>query len=286
MHIPKEKRKRLDKKAEKGYFVGYNEDIKGFRIWFPETDRVDTKREVIFRKNDRYPASSTEIKEDDELQTFEFLEEPEIELQGCQPQELEPQIIEESEESTDERESDGDDGNSANDPFDPEDQEHEEEDVHVRPQEERVLRNRDRIRRPSRYDDGIDPDIILLAEGEEPQSYQEAITSSHATQWKRAMDEEIESLKKNNTWSIVCRQDGRKPIENRWIYKLKKKPDGSIDRFKARLVAKGYSQKQGVDYHETFSPVVKFDSIRIILAPKNNIEELSFTTIRHKNSFS
>lgn len=182
-HIPKEKRRKLDKKAEKGYFVGYNEDVKGFRIWFSETDRVDTKRDVIFKENDHSPAFSTENKKDDDLQTFRFLEEPAIEPQNYQPQEPEPQIFEKSEESIDEEESDGDDDwDSAKDPFDPEDREREEEDVQVRLQEGRVLRDRDRIRKPSKYNDGIDPDTVLLAEGKEPQSYQEAITSSHATQ--------------------------------------------------------------------------------------------------------
>ncbi|KMQ86566.1 retrovirus-related pol polyprotein from transposon tnt 1-94 [Lasius niger] len=121
-HIPKEKRRKLDKKAEKGHFVGYNEDVKGFRIWFSETDKVDTKRDVIFKENDHSPAFSTENKKDDDLQTFRFLEEPAIQPQNYQPQEPEPQIFEKSEESIDEEESDGDDDwDSANDPFDPED---------------------------------------------------------------------------------------------------------------------------------------------------------------------
>lgn len=168
----------------------------------------------------------------------------------------------ESDSSTNEERSDNDeDFDSADDPFEPEVQNHQ-----VLEPEERVLRERNKIKRPSRNESGINPDSIFLLEVEEPQNYQEAITSPYAVQWKRAMDEEIESLKKNNTWSIVDQQDGGKLVQNRWVYKLKRKPDGSIDKFKARLVTKGYSQRQGIDYHETFSPVVKFDSIRVILA--------------------
>lgn len=132
--------------------------------------------------------------------------------------------------------------------------------------EARSLRDRNEIRRPNRYQGGVDPDTALLAESEEPQTYHEAINGPYATQWKQAMDEEIASLRKNNTWSVVSPEKDKKTIDNRWVFKLKRKPDGEIDRFKARLVAKGYSQKPGIDYHETFRPVVKFDSIRIILS--------------------
>lgn len=252
-HIPKEKRRKLDKKAEKEYFVGYSEDVKAFRIWFPETDEVHPRRDVIFRENDPYSEDLTGTKAT-EMSNLEFLvEEPE------------PQILEEPEPLI-LQESDVDDGWGSVDDSDSEIEGPAEEDVEVGPQEKRVLRDRNRIRRPSRYGKGIDPDTVLLAEGGEPQSYQEAITSPQAALWKRAMDEEMESLQKNNTWSVVPRQEGRKPLENRWVYKIKRKPDGSDEKFKARLVAKGYTQKKGVDYHETFSPVVKFDSIRIILA--------------------
>lgn len=70
MHIPKEKRKKLDKKAKKGYFVGYNEDVKRFRIWFPETDRVETIRDVIFKENKHLSVVTTKAKEDDDSRFF------------------------------------------------------------------------------------------------------------------------------------------------------------------------------------------------------------------------
>lgn len=197
--------------------MGYNEDVEGFKIWFPETDRVDTRRDVTFRENDRYSAASTEVCEGDESQVFELLEEPAVEPQepAFEPHEpaMEPRMLEESEGSVIEEESDDDEEwDSADDPFHPEDRESEEENEQVRPPEERVLRNRDFIRRPSRYEDGIHPEAAFLAEGEDPRNYQEAIASPHAAQWKRAMDDEIESLNKNNTWSIVRRQHGAKPV--------------------------------------------------------------------------
>ena len=99
-----------------------------------------------------------------------------------------------------------------------------------------------------------------------PKSYKEALQSPFATQWKAAMDEEFHSLILNKTWRLTNLPPGRKAIRCKWVYALKTKPDGSLDRFKARLVAKGCSQIPGVDFHETFSPTVKYDSLRIILA--------------------
>jgi len=73
-------------------------------------------------------------------------------------------------------------------------------------------------------------------------------------------------LQKNETWKLVDLPRDKYPINNTWIYKTKYKTNGEIDRFKARLVIKGCAQVHGKDFQETFSPVVKYDSIRVILA--------------------
>ena len=101
---------------------------------------------------------------------------------------------------------------------------------------------------------------------QEPKSLEEALATEHANQWRAAADSEFESLMKNETWKLVELPSDRKPIGCKWVFKVKYCSDGKIERFKARLVAKGYAQKYGIDYDETFSPVVRFSSIRALLA--------------------
>ena len=80
------------------------------------------------------------------------------------------------------------------------------------------------------------------------------------------MSEEFDSLKENKSWELVRLPDGRQAIQCKWVFTTKYLPNGKVDKFKARLVAKGYTQKAGVDYSETFSPVVKFEIVRIVMA--------------------
>ena len=91
-----------------------------------------------------------------------------------------------------------------------------------------------------------------------PNSVQEALADPR---WKAAMNEEMKSLQKNETWELVECPPRKKPVGCRWIYTVKYKANGSIERFKARLVAKEYTQTYGIDYIETFAPVAKINTV-------------------------
>ncbi|GJS31119.1 retrovirus-related pol polyprotein from transposon TNT 1-94 [Tanacetum coccineum] len=101
----------------------------------------------------------------------------------------------------------------------------------------------------------------------EPLTYQEAVACEDSSKWKAAMEEEMDSLRKNKTWELVDPPAGQKLVSSKWLYKIKEGIEGvQKPRYKARLVARGFTQRAGIDYNEVFSPVVRHTSIRVILA--------------------
>ncbi|CAL8991370.1 unnamed protein product [Prunus brigantina] len=111
--------------------------------------------------------------------------------------------------------------------------------------------------------------VKQLAEIPVPNSVTEALEDQ---KWKEAMNEEMRALQKNGTWELVPLPHGKKTVGCRWIYTVKLKADGSVERYKARLVAKGYTQRYGIDYQETFAPVAKIKTIRILLSLAANLD--------------
>ena len=101
---------------------------------------------------------------------------------------------------------------------------------------------------------------------QDPCNYDEAINDIDSGSWQDAMKAEMESMYSNQVWTLVDLPANIKPIGCKWVYKRKRGPDGRVETFKARLVAKGYTQKEGIDYEETFSPVAMLKSIRILLS--------------------
>jgi len=102
-----------------------------------------------------------------------------------------------------------------------------------------------------------------IVTSDDPVSYEEAVKSY---KWREAIDAEMESIQKNETWSLTELPAGTKKIGVKWIYKTKLNESGKVDKLKARLVAKGYAQQHGVDYTEVFASVARMDTVRMIIA--------------------
>ncbi|CAL9026013.1 unnamed protein product, partial [Prunus brigantina] len=109
----------------------------------------------------------------------------------------------------------------------------------------------------SDFDTGINKDSVLFSQ---------AINCVDSAKWIDAMHDELKSMKQNEVWDLVELPEGCKQVGCKWVFKTKCDSNGNIERYKARLVAKGFTQKEGIDYKETFSPVSKKDSLRIIMA--------------------
>lgn len=115
--------------------------------------------------------------------------------------------------------------------------------------------------------------LALLTETE-PVIFNEEIKSE---KWLAAMEEELSSIEKNKTWELCTLPQNKRPIDVKWVFKIKVKPDGYIAKYKARLVARGFLQQPGVDYQEVFAPVARIETIRLVTAMPV-IEDGGFTS--------
>ena len=248
-HQPAEKRQKLDARAIKLKMIGYAPHSKGYKLWDSKTRRIHISRDVTFDENGEMQVEN--VREDTEEQPCHTIELEHIADQEEAPH-CEKAIHKESTGTEDdsiqqEPVEDNDDGDSTFEDA---------SEIPSRPRRER--------RAPREWWRLTHAANIAIAD--DPNSYKEALERPDSKNWKDAMDAEYASLMENKTWDLAELPKDRKAIGCKWVLKKKMKADGSLDKYKARLVAKGYSQKEGIDYEETFAPVAKFMSIRIIFA--------------------
>lgn len=242
VHVPKEKRKKLDRKSSEMIFVGYDADTKGFRCMDRNTRALTISRDVIFHEKDN---SSSII----------FTNQEESSLVR-----VSPQFINFRNNANDEQEDmDYEDDDLANQVVD-----EEIEDVEMSMSESYACISK------------------CIDDEDYPLSATEALKREDGDKWKQAMDDEMNSLAENKTWILVDRPIKCKTLKAKWIFTKKKNPDGEVIRYKARFVAKGCAQKHGIDFNETYAPVVRYSSIRFLmaLAVKNGlkIDQMDVTT--------
>ncbi|KAK8988278.1 hypothetical protein V6N11_065873 [Hibiscus sabdariffa] len=116
------------------------------------------------------------------------------------------------------------------------------------------------------YDALSDPIAQTILLDEDPKTYEKTIRSIDSSFWISAINDELESIKSNHTWELVNLPRGFRTISNKWVFRKKLRPDGSIQKYKARLVVKRFTQKFGIDFFDTYSLVTKISMIRLLFA--------------------
>lgn len=244
VQVPKQKRKKLDPKGKEVIFVGYSQHPNSYRFFDPKTGNVSLSRDAKFLESEFLDDPKRES--DIIFYKIDFgcdsvgEEDPNIqEADGQENEDISDQISEdEFKECVDNRSSD--DSRTASP----------------------KLRRSSRTMKPNpKY-----AQVSLIECSEEPKNMREALKCVDREHWKKAISDELNALVENGTWEIVDLPPGRNAIDSKWTFKIKRNSNGEIERYKARLVAKGYSQKEGIDYSETFSPVVRYSSIRLLLS--------------------
>ena len=109
-------------------------------------------------------------------------------------------------------------------------------------------------------------EVVSIESESKPATYEEAMTDVNSAHWVKAMKAELESMDSNQVWDLVEAPANIKPIGCKWVYKRKSGSNGKVETLKARLVTKGYTQREGIDYGETFSSGAMLKSIRILLS--------------------
>lgn len=210
VHIPKDKRRKLDKKVLKGHMVGYADGMPGYRIWIPKLQNLVISR-VIFKE--------------------------EIEFKRATENEAVASMTNECETVCEQVDSP-------------------EKIVNVR-----ELRDRDSLKKLKFFGNPIG----ILAEYV-PNSFEEAMKSGNVEKWKNAMKDEMQSVLENKTWLLVEKPKDKRIIENRWVFRQRPDSKNLENRYKARLVINCCSQKEGVDFFQMFSSVIRFDTVRVVLS--------------------
>ena len=218
--------KKLDPRSKKGYFVGYDKDSPSYLVYYPDSGSISKHRLVKF--TEKFDVAETHDAANDLF--------PDQGNTDPEPESTEPLPEPETTQPTDETAE--------------------------------PTRYPRRIRKPpgrlADYhveDDNELPDYCYLLNL--PTNYAEAVKGEDAEKWKHAMDEEMNSLKSNNTFTVTELPKEKTVVGEKWVYTVKGNPENPV--YKARFVAKGYSQIAGVDFSETFSPTARMESIRMLV---------------------
>jgi hypothetical protein len=265
VHLPSAKRDKLEKTSFKGIFVGYSQTVRQYRILNPLDMTVKRYSSVKLDELQKGGLVLKEKKQDREEQDSEILLDFETASSRDRGVRKSPYIQEDTEEPAEPNDSDDDihsniDVHRQTTPEALEEQVEPQRAVEGRPQRSRRI--------PQRYEDTVALKVNYSPREEPvtPNSFDEAVNRKESRQWKLAIKEQLCSLEANYTWEVVDKPKDINLISTKWVFKVKMLPNGQIDKYKARLCARGFTQEYGVDYFKTFTPVIRMESLRILLA--------------------
>ncbi|KIK14931.1 hypothetical protein PISMIDRAFT_16919 [Pisolithus microcarpus 441] len=258
---------KLDMRARDGYWVGFDPESDGHRIYWPDTRSIGIKRSVTFERREQLSGSTAAVFWNLGIHNFET---PPPQPRRSNRQHFESDYLRHL------REGEGtQDGRITLDYM------------------KQLRENDSRTNSPNSRDnatlafeeelaeDGNDSDLVYAmvartseAEGLDPSTVHEAKSRSDWSKWHDAIAVELKSLNDVHTWDVVECPKGANIVGCKWVFKIKRTATREVEKYKACLVAKGYSQVQGVDYDETYAPVTRLASLRTILAiaARNNWE--------------
>jgi Reverse transcriptase (RNA-dependent DNA polymerase) len=302
--VKKSKPSKLDSKVKKGNFVGFDEESKGYRIYWPEKKKVTIKRDVYFNKDEVLRSNDAQIEGDWDISTnSDTSQTPNNPKDSEQTSKIipdAPKILTEKEtlpnsKAIDSQEPDSPENESVTSP----NQQARRNSLKGLPEFNSNEYGRGKRRRnntSSRQDGltlqhgesafvieengclepgGVELDEIewcreemnaAIANSEDEPTLKEALGGDERKEWIEAIEAELSQIEKLHTWDLIDAPHGTNVIPSRYVFRRKRDADGNIARYKARLVAKGYKQEFGVDYTETFAPTVHPATLRILLS--------------------
>jgi transposase InsO family protein len=283
-------RKKFDDKAEKGVFVGYDKVSKCYLVYVPSKHAIRRSLNVTFaEQGDKSKDMSDDMEEYDSLNGAEAVvlpavAQPQIPAAPLQPALPAPHVLHPVAPAAALNHGGAADAAVGEQPLPPDDALHQHDDVSdtddsdgdtvpidsdefdegADPAPRRSQRNR---RPPQRWIAECNQVTALAAcVSGDPLTLDEALSGPDAEKWRAAMKSEMDALVANGTWDLASLPAGRKAVGSKWVFKTKRNAKGDIIRHKARLVAKGFTQVQGVDFTDTFAPVARFTSFRLLLS--------------------
>ncbi|GAA0155218.1 transmembrane signal receptor [Lithospermum erythrorhizon] len=252
VHVPKDDLNKLDSKSNQYVYLRYGDEKFGYKLYDPVAKKLITSRDVVFF----------------EEQTIkDFNQEVEIDQGDCGELKEESDNDSDIEEVNDDQGVLLDHGNGDQSLDNSEDNMYEDEATTSEASNPTSITSITRVSTKIRIPSTKYPphEYVMIMDGSEPTCFQESIERDDKQDWMMSMEEEMDLLRKNNTFILVGKPPGQTVFRNRWVYKLKIGKGDAKPRYKARLVVKGFDQRYGIGYEDIFSPVVKMTSIPIVL---------------------